>query len=180
MTRARTKKHPDTAWRSLLQAGPAWRGGYGLGQEDANYAFVTDLVEAAAALAPHVPRAEKAVIGLVHDLVRIAQLPIDASFGTLTEAATGVAEAFTTVFADCAGPMPDLAAALAAAATMPGSEYFVFAMSGSWTDTPFGMWLAASGAELAADVYVRIDPDGGCDEDFMAGIAELSRQTQPT
>jgi hypothetical protein len=148
-------------------------------QEETNYAFVTDLVDAAVALAPHVPRTEQGAIALVHDLVRIAQLPIDDSFGTLAEAVTGVAEAFTPVFADCAGPMPDLADALAAAATMSGSEYFVFALSGSWTDTPFGMWLAASGAELAADVYARIDRDRSCDEDFMAGIAELSRATQP-
>jgi len=169
----------ETRWRELVRSGPAWRGGYGMVQEDANCEFMEQLAEAAQALEPHLPRTQEVAVLLVADLVTIAGLAVDDSFGTLAEGVDAVAEAFTPVLAGCSGALPQLAEAIAAAATMSGAEYFVFAMSGDWTTTPFGMWLGALGPDFAAAVATRIDPKSWLDEDFAAGMVELAEQRGP-
>jgi hypothetical protein len=166
-------------WRELLLLGPEWRGGHGMLQERENRAFMRQLAEAARILEPHLARTEQVLLSLVDDLAYIVDLPADDSFGTLVDGVGDVAQAFTPVFAGYSGRLCRLADAMAAAASMPGSEYVTFNPSGDWANTPLGMWVTAVGPRLATEIAERLVPDQWTDRSFVAGLAAFAASHVP-
>lgn len=175
-TTGRAHTRVQTHWVSLLESGPAWRGGYGRIQDEANEEYGLILTEAAQALAPACARSEAALSTLVHDMVSIVNLPIDDSSGLLAEIVYDVAEALTPVFAETTGSLTKLAAVMAEACTAPYAvEYLTYTPSDDITFTPFGAWTQVLGADFAARFLDELQEHRArVGADFLNAIADLA------